>query len=105
MISRVIDTLVMLVGAVIIGWHLVPPDAVRARTASAAPSSTSDDAPEHHRAVVTPELSSTSPMRAECPEAGHALPPPTAAPLPAPDPDELPQAYRDIIGPLAIASP
>lgn len=95
--SQVIDTLVMLLGAFIIGWHLVPPGTAKSPPAEyarsevqAAPSAASTPAPSPARESGT-----------ECPEyAETAYVTPAPARRAEPDPHELPEAYRAIIGPL-----
>ena len=90
--SRVIDSLVMLVGAFIIGWHLVPAGAAKTRPAPPVRS----DLP----AEAAPAPAPTT--RAECPDdAETAYIPPPPPPRAEADPDALPEAYRAIIGPLA----
>lgn len=92
--SRVIDSLVMLVGAFIIGWHLVPAGAVKARPA-----------PEVRTEIpveTVPDAAPAPATRAECPDdVATAYVPPPPPPRAEADPDALPEAYRDIIGPLA----
>lgn len=92
--SRVIDSLVMLVGAFIIGWHLVPAGAAKMRPAPAARA----DVPARAAPVSAPAPAT----RTECPDyAETAYVPPSSPPRAEADSDELPEAYRAIIGPLA----
>lgn len=83
MIARLIDGLVMLVCAFLIGWHLVP----------AAPRTA--PAPKPAPVAVAPD---PAPI-AECPEVREtrpAAPPPRRSP--AADPSGLPAVYLEIIG-------